>query len=188
MTTEQFEQVKRMLSVYQYTITQDNEKVWFNMLNRFQWEDIKEGVIEYCQTETDRPTYNHIIRSIENVINARKKMRYFDIHNNRTVKCPRCKDFGYTLKVYPNGSDAMTPCDYVTGREKYPWFFMSEEEQTEWITEQNKRGQNVPMKVFKADDEFKKAYYYGADDKGGTEWHGEHYEKVRSKVAGTEND
>lgn len=151
MNGRDFERVKSMLkSVYpriEYLDNSDTAGVFFNILNRYDFTDVWQGVKNLVEIERYVPT----ISVVEQYVKDAQKIRREAImqmsapeRDAMTVKCTKCNDSGFVWVKYKDGTETARICDCATAREKNPWAFMSEDEYNRRMEELKKRGQNPP--------------------------------------------
>ena len=119
----------------------------FNMLNRYSYEDVHQGVKNLIELEKYAPAISVVRQYIEDAEKSRKeKLRTMSApeRESMTVKCTRCNDAGFVWVKYKDGTETARICNCATAREKNPWAFMSEEELDRRNDELRKRGQNPP--------------------------------------------
>ena len=173
MTTECFNKVLRTLRAnWAYAKFVDDEisqSVLFNSLGRFDDETITNALATLIQTWSDVGDGRYlqmtdVIRAVERESEIKREAQK-DKDMERLVRCPKCKDLGYTVIIYPEtrAAEGMTPCDCPIGREKFPWFFLTEDEERMIREDQKKRGQNPP-KAHRAPDAYRMWYCYGIGD------------------------
>lgn len=151
MTDREFERVKSILkSVFpriEYLDNRDSALVFFNILNRYQFEDTWQGVRNCVEIEKYAPAISTIAQYIEEAEKARKeKLRTMSApeRDSMTVKCTRCNDAGFMWVTYKDGTETARICNCAVARERNPWCFMTEEELDRKNDELRKRGQNPP--------------------------------------------
>lgn len=151
MTGRDFERVKMMLkSVYpriEYLDNQDTAGVFFNILNRYDFGDVWQGVKNLVEIERYAPT----ISTVEQYVKDAQRIRRDEImrmsapeRDSMTVKCPKCNDAGFVWVTYKDGTEVARICDCETARKENPWAFMTDKEYEAAHDEQKKRGQNPP--------------------------------------------
>lgn len=151
MTDRDFERVKGMLKAVYPRLdmleNRDTALVLFNILNRYNFVDVWQGVKNLVQLERYAPT----ISVIEQYVKDAERMRNEDIkrmsradQKANTVKCKKCNDAGFVWVKYANGTETARICDCETAREQSPWAFMDDTEYKKKQEEQRKRGQNPP--------------------------------------------
>lgn len=152
MNARDFERIKGMIKAVfprvEYLDNQDTATMFFNILNRYDYQDVWQGVRDCLEVERYVPAISTIVQYIESAERSRKeairRASYAEIPS-MTVKCTKCNDAGFVLVTYPGGVETARICDCATAREKNPWAFMDEEEYNKAHEEQRKRGQNPPM-------------------------------------------
>lgn len=151
MTDREFERVKSILkSVFpriEYLDNRDSALVFFNILNRYQFEDTWQGVKNCVEIEKYAPAISTIAQYIEEAEKSRKeKLRTMSApeRESMTVKCTRCNDAGFVWVKYKDGTETARICNCATAREKNPWAFITEDEYNRRMEELKKRGQNPP--------------------------------------------
>lgn len=172
MTGNEFNRVRSMLKGTFPRLTifdgEDLQSVVFNALNRFDSRDILSGVktcVEECQYP---PTLREIIGFVERAASIRKddERRINNAHQTfaEAVHCTKCNDSGYTLVTfrkpakdpshcfdddhpkYPGPYDyteIARPCSCAAARERFPLYFLSDEEWLRWVEDQRRKGKAV---------------------------------------------
>lgn len=121
--------------------------VVFNMLNRYEYQDVWQGVKNLIEMERYAPSIAVIRQYVEESEKNRKQALYAMTDKERednTVKCPKCNDAGFVFVTYPGGVETARICTCEKARKENPWAFMTEEELEAKNEELRKRGQNPP--------------------------------------------
>lgn len=151
MDSREFARVTSLLrSVYpriSYLDDDESSVVFFNILNRYQFEDIWAAVKRCVEVERYVPAIATIVQYIEDAEKARKEAirRMTPVEReSMTVKCTKCNDAGFVWVRYKDGTEVARICDCETARKENPWAFMTDEEYEAEHEKQRKRGQNPP--------------------------------------------
>ena len=152
MTTQEFTRIRGMIKAVfprvEYLDNQDTAGMFFNILNRYDYADVWQGVKNCLEVERYAPPISTIVQYIEECEHARKEsIRRASAAEipSMTVRCPKCNDAGFVWITYANGTETARICTCDVAREKNPWAFMTEEEYEAKHEEQRKRGQNPPF-------------------------------------------
>ena len=122
--------------------------VVFNMLNRYEYQDVWKGVKNLIEMERYAPSIAVIRQYVEEAEKNRKQALYAMTDKERednTVKFPKCNDAGFVFVTYPGGVETARICTCEKARKENPWAFMTEEELEAKNEELRKRGQNPPI-------------------------------------------
>lgn len=152
MRMEDFDGVCNLLrSAYRTVSYLDGDEsmdLFFNALNRYDSRDVWKAVRKVVQESTFVPSIAEIIRETENA----ERLRLSDERKNHvnqawseSVKCPKCNDAGFVMIRREDGTDSIRPCNCDTGREKFPWAFMDDEEWKNTVEEQRRKGKYMSM-------------------------------------------
>lgn len=151
MTSSDFNRVTSLLkSVFPRISYLDDDEAsitFFNVLNRYEYEDVWKGVRNLIEVERYAPAIAVVIAYVEDAERMRKEaLRRLPApeRDAYTVKCPRCNDAGFTWVVYADGTETARICNCETAREQNPWAFMTDDELDYELDKQRKRGQNPP--------------------------------------------
>jgi len=152
MTDRDFSRIRAMIKAVfprvEYLDNQDTNGMFFNILNRYDYQDVWQGVKNCLEVERYVPTISTIVQYIESCERSRKEaLRRASAAQipSMTVKCTKCNDAGFVWVTYKNGTETARICDCETAREKNPWAFMTDKEYEDKHEEQRKRGQNPPL-------------------------------------------
>lgn len=152
MTARDFDRVKGMIKAVfprvEYLDNQDTATMFFNILNRYDYQDVWQGVRDCLEVERYVPAISVVVQYIESAERARQSIvRSASSAKipSMTVKCTKCNDAGFQWVAYKNGTTTARICDCETAREQNPWAFMSERDYEEAHEKQRKRGQNPPI-------------------------------------------
>mgnify|MGYP002862667352 CR=1 FL=1 len=152
MTDRDFERIRSMIKVVfprvEYLDNQDTNGMFFNILNRYDYQDTWQGVKNCLEVERYAPAISTIVQYIESAERSRKEViRRASAAEipSMTVKCTNCNDAGFLWVTYANGTETTRICGCSTARERNPWAFMTDEEYEQTHEQQRKRGQNPPM-------------------------------------------
>lgn len=156
MTTQEFTRIRGMIKAVfprvEYLDNQDTAGMFFNILNRYDYADVWQGVKNCLEVERYAPPISTIVQYIEECERARKEsIRRASAAEipSMTVRCTKCNDAGFVWVTYNDGSkyglDVARICTCDVAREKNPWAFMTDEEYEAKHEEQRKRGQNPPF-------------------------------------------
>ena len=146
MTHDDF---KRLVSIVkssyraQWTENPDVLNAFFNFCLQFDYDTCKTAIIDLIENGADDNapvTLNVIERKIEREAQIRKK----PVTESQGRVCPNCKGQGYILKTYPTGVDYLQPCNCAVGREKYPSYFWTPEEEKAYWDDQQRHGISKP--------------------------------------------
>ena len=121
--------------------------VFFNILNRYAYEDIWQGVKNLVEIERYAPPISTVVQYVEEAEKMRKealKRMSSQERDKHTVKCKKCNDAGFVWVRFKDGTEVARICDCETAREENPWAFMSDEAYEQAHEQQRKRGQNPP--------------------------------------------
>ena len=172
MTSNEFNRIKSILkgSFPRLTMfdTPDSQNVVFNAMNRFDSRDVLSGVkacVEECQFP---PSLREILDFVERAAQIRKddERRINNAHQTfeEAVHCTKCNDSGYLIVTYRKPAkdpshcwpddhpkypgpydytEITRPCSCTAAREKFPLFFMSDEEWLRWVEDQRRKGKSV---------------------------------------------
>ena len=96
-------------------------ETWFEMLQRFDFVEVREGVKSYMAAESKTPTVHDLLEHIRPI---REKNIENHEHNVRVmfqnaVRCTDCNDYGYVQIIYPSGYEAIRPCDCQAGHQRF---------------------------------------------------------------------
>lgn len=131
----------------EYLDNEDASRVFFNMMNRYDFNDVWKGVRNYLELEKYAPTIADLVRYVEDAERLRKesirRASFSDI-KRMTVQCPKCNDAGFVWVTYKNGTEVCRICDCPKAREDSPWAFMTEDQFEEENERLRKRGQSPP--------------------------------------------
>ena len=140
----------------------DDQRVWYDSLRQYDFEDVDASVSAYIYANNRRPTIADIVNGAR--VNKSKRSRPPEFRGRATVSCPFCKDKGLIITVTPMGIVNGRPCDKCgMGRAKHPWEFKSEEEKEQALKEEEQRGLHPPRDVFEASKEQYMLYNYGVE-------------------------
>lgn len=113
-------------------------QVWYTHFADYDAGLVREAVMDYMRTERKPPTIADIVDRCDTVRKARRKA---PDPNARTVRCPYCRDRGLIMRETPTGVIVGHPCtECSSGRERYPWRFLSPEEQQAYKEREAKAG------------------------------------------------
>lgn len=142
----------------------DEQNLWFEQLKDFQADVVNAAITDYISVNTRRPTPADIIGECKRIISTRRSMDNY--RNERLVSCPFCHDRGLIVTKTPMGIWNGRPCtECGKGREKYPWYFLTDEEKEKAMKEEERQGLKPPRSVFSASKEFYNWYNYGTEYK-----------------------
>lgn len=163
MEYAEMDRVYRPLVVaYRLEDSSEIRKVWWTHLMEYDADTVYDAVMSYISTDRRIPTIADIVGICETLKNSRRRIPQ---QNGKTVRCPYCKDLGLVYKETPTGILEAHPCDQCPkGRERFPWPFLSPEEQQAWRESEAKKGRVVPI-PHEASDEFRRQYLYGEESK-----------------------
>lgn len=148
MTKEEFREVVKILQGnWRYMLQKEDELLsWWTFLREYSYRDAKNGAVRCVLNQSEEPKIKDIREAID-AYKATEKQKELDT-NAPTIHCIYCRDTGLITKMSPTGYRVGRPCDQCDrGRNNYPWDFMSEEEQSEWIEKENQKGRSVPRCV-----------------------------------------
>ena len=126
----------------------DNEDIltaFFNFCLQYDYETCKAAVIDLVENGSDDGV-PVTLAVIENRIRRESDIRRKPTPTSGTT-CKVCGGRGYTLKTYPAGRDYLTPCNCAIGRERFPSYFWSEEEEEEYWDEKKRHGVSKPQYI-----------------------------------------
>ena len=99
---------------------------WFNHLLSAgaEYSDVLAAVDELIATRrsTELPELPDLLAAVQAVKKERIQEEYEEETSYKEI-CKNCENNGYTLKIYPNGSEYLIPCGCRIGRHRYPWAF-----------------------------------------------------------------
>lgn len=151
MTERDFERVKSIIkSVYpriEYLDNPDAAALFFNMLSKYDFNDVWKGVKNCVEVERYAPVITVVEQYVKEAEKNRKQALYAMTDKERednTVKCPKCNDAGFLWVTYADGTETARICTCETARKENPWAFLDEKELEEKNDELRKRGQNPP--------------------------------------------
>lgn len=140
MTKKDFIRISSMLTAnFPFMELKDagNFDFWFDMLAKYDTDDVSAGVRNYIAWSNKQPTISDIITEIKS---HRAKMERANVNYNYsdTVKCPKCQDRGYVRYIYHRGwkdiyplrgdnparriedcVETFAPCDCETGKARF---------------------------------------------------------------------
>lgn len=151
LTRDDFQRLCALIkSVYprvEYLDNEDASRVFFNMLNRYDFTDVWKGVRNYLEMERYAPAIADIIRYTEDAERMRKetarRMNAADAFS-LAVKCTKCNDAGFLWVTYSDGTEIVRSCDCEKAREENPWAFLDDNAYEDAHEKQRKRGQSPP--------------------------------------------
>lgn len=151
-----FDETQKILSSLRASYYIDSKaetvQVWHTHLMQFDYDTVYAATMDYIANERRTPTIADIVERCRAVLSARRHPQ--PDPNARTVKCPYCKDRGLIMYESPTGVILGRPCTSCgKGRERYPWEFMTPEEQQAWREAEAKQVRKVPV-FYVASDEF----------------------------------
>lgn len=133
-------------------------KVWWTHLMEFDADTVFDAVMSYINSERRTPTVADIVSICNTLRNSRRSI---PSKIGKTVKCPYCKDLGLIRVEYETGVTVGRPCtECPKGKERYPWYFKTEEEKQAWREQEAKKGRAVPI-PHEASEAFYRAYVFG---------------------------
>lgn len=121
--------------------------VLYNMLNRFEYQDVWQGIKNLIEMERYAPSIAVVRQYVEEAEKNRKQALYAMTDKERednTVKCPKCNDAGFLWVTYADGTETARICTCETAKKENPWAFLDEKELEAKNDELRKRGQNPP--------------------------------------------
>ncbi len=151
MTDSDFNQIVRLLqSAFRempYLANRQAADNFFNIINRFDSRDVMKAVRKLVETSQYPPSIAEIIKETEKAESERRLDSKHDINKSwsESVKCPKCNDAGFVMIRREDGTDSIRPCNCDTGREKFPWAFMDDEEWKNTVEEQRRKGKFMSM-------------------------------------------
>lgn len=97
-------------------------EAWFATLGKFPVEEVRIGIQDLIANEKSTPTAALAREYVDKVRSARRREE--QDHNLRvlwsnSVHCTKCRDFGYTLRIYPTGYEYVYPCDCAAAKERF---------------------------------------------------------------------
>lgn len=122
--------------------------VLYNMLNRFEYQDVWQGIKNLIEMERYAPSIAVVRQYVEEAQKTRRNAIYAMSQKEReenTVKCPKCNDAGFVWVTYPNGTETARICTCETAKKENPWAFMTDDELEAKNDELRKRGQSPPI-------------------------------------------
>lgn len=141
---------------------QEEKDLWFEQLAEFDADVVNIAITDYISVNNRRPTPADIINESKRVISTRRSMDNY--RNEKLVKCPYCYDRGLIITVSPKGIVNGRPCTHCSkGREKYPWSFLTPDEQEKVLKEEERQGLKPPRDVHVAPKEYYNMYNYGVE-------------------------
>ena len=154
--------VKKLYGAYGILSERDQQVVWFEQLRNIDYSEVEEAVNDWIRYNAYKPSIADIVEGAKRIRSVRQTEKNF--RQMRLVKCPICGDTGLVVKETPRGGFVGSPCTSCNlGRERYPWYFMSEEDKERWFKEEEKQGRKPPRHPHVASDEFYLMYHYGID-------------------------
>lgn len=162
MLGSEFDGIKRILQG-RYNLFADETDVvrWFEGLKGFDYSVVREAVNDWIINDQWKPEVVNIVERCKDVVRWNEKIKAAQEPNVKTVSCPYCHDGGLIYKTYPTGIQTAYPCKKCpAGRRKFPWVFLTAEEQNEYNAKEIKAGRIVPNYQV-APDDFLQAYLYG---------------------------
>ena len=169
MTDNDFRRVQSLLkSMYPRIAlfdSPDSIDLVFNALNRYDFRDTWTGLKNCIENSTYQPNLHEIINSIERAEEIRKdeERRIANAHQTfeEAVSCTKCNDSGYMIVTYRKPTrdaahcqendpydytEVTRPCSCRTAMQKFPVFFLSDEEWQKWIDDERRKGKNPSSK------------------------------------------
>lgn len=129
--------------------TGDSSSHFFNVLNRYNFKDTWKGILQCVDNFQYPPSLREIISTIEKAESERRMDERRQANASQTwsesVKCPKCNDAGFVMIRREDGTDSIRPCNCDTGREKFPWAFMDDDEWKQTVEEQRRKGKFMSM-------------------------------------------
>lgn len=129
--------------------TGDASSHFFNVLNRYEFRDTWKGILEVVETMQYPPSLREIIAAIEKAESERRmdERRQANVRETwqTAVSCPKCNDSGFQLIRREDGTETVRPCKCETGRAKFPWAFMDDDEWKQTVEEQRRKGKFLTM-------------------------------------------
>lgn len=152
MTTNDFNRVKALLRSMFPKITlfdtADSQNIFFNALNRYDFDDTWQGVRECVETAQFPPTIREITDAIERVQKNRREDERRQNNARETwqtaVKCIKCNDVGYIFVRHEDGTEAVMPCQCAAGRARFPSLFKTDAELQQWVEDERRKNRNPP--------------------------------------------
>lgn len=151
MTDRDFTRIKGMIKAVfprvEYMENADTATMFFNILNRYDFADVWQGVKNCLEVEKYAPPISTIVQYIEECEKARRQaMRNASYHevDEMTVKCTKCNDAGFVWVTFKDKTEAVRICTCTTAMEQNPWAFMDDRDYEEEHEKMRKRGQNPP--------------------------------------------
>ena len=123
----------------------DNEDIltaFFNFCLQYDYETCKAAVIDLVENGSDDGV-PVTLAVIENRIRREAEIRKKPTAASATT-CRFCGGLGFTLKTYPSGRDYLTPCNCPIGRERFPSYFWTPEEEEAYWDEKKRHGISKP--------------------------------------------
>lgn len=152
MTSDEYKRVTSLLrSVFprlEYLNNDESSAVFYNILNRYTFEDIWKGVKNLVEVERYAPPIATVTQYIEDADRTRRAavMAMNPVERDEmTVRCTKCNDAGFVWVKYSDGTETARICTCETARANDPWAFFTPEAYEQAHDQQRKRGQNPPI-------------------------------------------
>lgn len=151
MTDQDFRRISGMIKAVfprvQYLDNRDTSLLFFNIMNRYEYQDVWQGIKNCLEVERYAPEISTIVQYVEDAEKSRRDALYSMTPQERdlnTVQCPICNDAGFVLVTYKGGTETARPCKCEAARRECPWAFMTDDELESENDKLRKRGQNPP--------------------------------------------
>lgn len=116
---------------------------FFNFCLQYDYDTCKTAIIDLIENGADEGA-PVTLAVIETKIKREARIRQTPTAQRTANVCKACGGRGYILKTYPTGADYWRPCNCDIGREKYKWWFCSQEEEKAYWDEQQRHGISKP--------------------------------------------
>lgn len=161
MTQNEFTRLMSIVKSGYRSSWMDNDEIvtaFYNFCLQFDFDTCKTAIIDLIEYGNgDQPVTMAVIeRKIEREAQIRKK-RKPDAQGGR--ECPVCHGKGYTMKTYPTGVDYVRPCECAVGRDMFPSYFWTADDEEEYWSDQQRHGISRPQYMRAPYEEHRNAKY-----------------------------
>lgn len=150
--------IEKLMSVYRgqnFLQTETEQRTWYGQLQKFDFQDVDKAVNDWISYNKWPPTPSDILTQARRYQEGRKQAAFeSNFRQEKLVHCPHCNDRGLIVTVSPSGIYNGRPCTFCPkGREKYPWYFLTDEEKEASIQEEERQGRRPPRDVYETPEE-----------------------------------
>lgn len=96
--------------------------VWYEALKPYHEAEVRQGVRDAILNLKNTPVVADVLEFVEAVHNGTlRRQAEENAHKafSDAVKCKACNDHGYVTIIYPDGTEAIRPCNCTAGHERW---------------------------------------------------------------------